>query len=499
MQKRLIESCVCVQEMREEEREKERNEDSICLIFRSMCSSLLKSRVSISNLLLLTGVTFLSFFPSCSQAPGIQWQLYLGGSSGETLSSIHQTKNGAYLLAGSTRSYDGDISLNHGFIDYWLVKLNQDGTILWEKTYGGSYFDECQSLDLTPDGGCIMNGITYCFDGPVKGFHGWADWWVVKVDSLGHLEWQKALGGKSFDGGKCVTLTLDGGYIITGNSSSHDGDLAWKKKDILQWNAADSASIHNLNLTKDINRFSNAWIIKLDHAGQIEWQRLIGGNKEEGAQQVVPTKDGGFIVNLSTKSTEGEIHAEFGKVDVCILKLDSLGQTVWQRVLGWPGWDAINTITITKDNGYALCGSTTGNDTAIISAQHNFNDMWVCKLDSNGLVEWNRTYGGSFCDEANCIMETRQGDFLIGGSTNSLSGTITTRNGKTDGILIKLDKRGNLIGQMKFGRPGNDIINSMEPASDGGLIMAGVSTERVEGDLQMSNDIWVIKLKPFNQ
>src|SRR6478735_2293664 len=186
--------------------------------------------------------------------PAIQWQNSLGGSGGESASTVQQTTDGGYITAGYSYSVDDDVSGNHGDADAWIIKLSDVGIIQWQKSLGGSNYDDAGYIEQTSDGGYITAGTTYSNDGDVSGNHGDADFWIVKLGSGGNIEWQKSLGGTLEDWPYSVNLTIDGGYIVAGYAYSGDGDVS---------------SNHGAG---------DSWIVKLNNAGTIEWQKSLGGS-----------------------------------------------------------------------------------------------------------------------------------------------------------------------------------------------------------------------------
>ena len=168
--------------------------------------------------------------PACTQgqqsAPEIQWAKCYGGSEYDAALSIQQTTDGGYIVAGLSLSNDNDVSGNHGGEDYWIVKLTSTGSIEWQKSLGGSGEDRASSVIQTTDGGYIIAGTSNSNDGDVSGNHGRDDYWIVKLSSTGILEWQKSLGGSGDDDANSIQQTTDGGYIIAGGSNSNDGDVS---------------------------------------------------------------------------------------------------------------------------------------------------------------------------------------------------------------------------------------------------------------------------------
>ena len=139
--------------------------------------------------------------------------------------SVTVTPDGGYIVAGYTLSNGGDVRGKHGGADFWIVKLDKDGNVEWQKCLGGSNDDAAYSVAVTPDGGYIVAGVTWSNDGDVSGNHGYGDFWVVKLDGEGNIVWQRALGGNEDDSALSVSVTPDGGYIVAGYTQSYDGDV----------------------------------------------------------------------------------------------------------------------------------------------------------------------------------------------------------------------------------------------------------------------------------
>ena len=158
----------------------------------------------------------------------ISWQKSLGGSYDDRAYSIQQTADGGYIMAGHSYSNNGDVTGHHGSADSsdcWIVKLTANGTISWQKSLGGSGTDWATSIQQTVDGGYIVTGSSCSNNGDVTGNHGGYDFWIVKLDTNGDISWQKSLGGSATEVGYSIQQTADGGYIVAGYSSSNDGDV----------------------------------------------------------------------------------------------------------------------------------------------------------------------------------------------------------------------------------------------------------------------------------
>ncbi|HEX5316487.1 MAG TPA: T9SS C-terminal target domain-containing protein, partial [Candidatus Kapabacteria bacterium] len=201
---------------------------------------------------LLIGVllSVLTSAPVLAQ-PGVLWHRCFGGTKGDECNAMVRTLDNGFALAGSATSTDGDVSGNHGASDAWLVKLDSNGEIQWQKCFGGTADEEFRSIIQTTDGGFAMAGRTSSTDGQVSGNHGNYDGWVVKVDNTGAIQWQKCLGGSSGDEIFSIIQTSDGGFAVCGQTNSTDGDVSGS---------------HGANN-------SDAWVVKLDDAGNIQWKK----------------------------------------------------------------------------------------------------------------------------------------------------------------------------------------------------------------------------------
>jgi len=360
------------------------------------------------NLKTLTSVSLANVqSKNSNQDSNIEWQKCLGGSEDDVPYSIQQTKDGGYIIAGGTYSNDVDVRGNHGGIDGWVVKLDEEGNIEWQKCLGGSEDDGAHSVQQTKDGGYIIVGGTYSNDGDVKENHGGYDFWIVKLDNQGNILWQKTLGGSEHDIAHSIQQTKDGGYIVAGWTESNDGDV------------------------KGNHGGSDFWIVKLDNQGNILWQKTLGGSEDDEAHSIQQTKDSGYIVAGRT------IKGYHGGYDFWIVKLDNQGNILWQKTLGGSEDDEAHSIQQTKDGGYIIVGGTYSND-GDVRGNHGGIDGWVVKLDEEGNIEWQKCLGGSEDDAAHSIQQTKDGGCIIVGGTYSNDGDVRGNHGGIDGWIVKL-------------------------------------------------------------
>ncbi|MFE3867109.1 T9SS type A sorting domain-containing protein [Flavobacterium sp. LS2P90] len=349
----------------------------------------------------------------------IQWQKTMGGSAEDYAFSIQQTADGGYIIAGMTNSIDGDVTGNHGSYDCWIVKLNPTGTIQWQKTLGGSFEDVALSIQQTRDGGYVIAGYSDSTDGDVSGNHGDYDYWIVKLNEIGKIQWQKTLGGTAGDYAFSIQQTTDGGYILAGETASSDEDVS-----------------HN-------NGSYDFWVVKMNATGIIQWQKTFGGSNIDEAQSIQQTADGGYIVSGNTNSADGDVNDYHGSFDYWIVKLNATGAIQWQKALGGIRDDKATSIQQTLDGGYIVAGWTYSTDGDVIRNNGNYdyvgNDYWIVKLTESGTIQWQKALGGFNDDVATSIRQTKDGGYVVAGWTYSTDTSVDENQRSYDYWIVKLD------------------------------------------------------------
>ncbi len=432
-------------------------------------------------------LTFALFFALFSRgnAQEIEWQNTIGGSSSEALTSIQPTKDGGYIFGGSSLSdSSGDKTENcFGQSDYWIVKTDDLGNIQWQNTIGGSSADVLTSLLQSADGGFVLGGYSKSDVSGDKSenCYGWEDYWIVKVDSLGNILWQNTIGGNEEDRLFSISETRDKGYILGGFSES---------------NISGDKSENSMGLT-------DYWIVKLDSIGVIQWQNTIGGSLSDLLYSIQQTVDGGFILggmsysNISGDKTENSN----GMSDYWIVKTDSLGVVQWQNTIGGNEDERLIGVKQTIDGGYILGGSSWSNFSGDkLENSNGFYDYWVVKTDSIGFIEWQNTIGGSAIDEVRSLKQTSDGGYLLGGySRSNISGDKTEGSNEFDDYwIVKMDSIGAIEWQNTIMGSGFDLLIDVHQNPDGSFILGGYSDSNISSDkVENSNggyDYWIVKL-----
>jgi len=423
---------------------------------------------------IFTCVFMMSAARADEAAPDVEWQKRLGGSLDDGAFSIRQTNDGSYIFAGGTYSNDGDVSGNHGGQDAWIVKLNASGELEWQKCLGGSGNDFANSILHTSDGGYIFAGFTQSNDGDVSGNNGGQDAWIVKLNASGETEWQKCLGGSDNDEALSIQQTSDGGYIFAGFTQSNDGDVSGN------------------------HGGQDAWVVKLNASGEIVWQRCFGGSGDDMAFSIQLTNDGGYILAGNTDSNDGDVSGNhsgnYGGRDVWIVKLNSSGEKEWQKCLGGFYDDGdVSSIQQTNDGGYIFAGATQSND-GDVSGNNGGWDTWIVKLNELGEMVWQKCLGGSDDDAAIIIQLTSDGGYIFAGFTQSNDGDVSGNHVGRDAWIVKLNASGETEWQRCSGRFDDDVALSIQQTSDGGYVFAGWTYFK-GGDV-LNRDAWIVKLAP---
>ncbi|MDB3905503.1 T9SS type A sorting domain-containing protein [Crocinitomicaceae bacterium] len=331
----------------------------------------------------------------CSQGRiCISWQKCLGGSSSEEGYDIKQTSDGGYIVAGSSQSSDGDLSSNSGSADYWIVKLDGNGNITWEKSFGGSNMDVAHSIKQTNDGGYLVSGISSSSNGDVTDTNGGRDYWILKLDPTGNLIWQKAVGGDGTDVAYSIDETDDGGAIIAGFSTSTNGNISGNHGD------------------------SDYWIIKLDQSGNYLWQQTIGGSGTDDPKSIKQTSDGGFIIAGYSYSEDGDLTRNQGSSDYWVVKLEevSTAGTVYYDADG-------NCLQDLNENGIAGINLLINPGSIVVTTDYN-GDWWVKSLPQGN---YTMTVDTSSSWKTSCTWNTTQ--------SFTISNPIGFNNGPDFGML----------------------------------------------------------------
>ncbi len=378
----------------------------------------------------------------------------------------------------------------HGFLFFMLVlQLNSFGQsgIVWQKSFGGLGSDQSSAMIRTSDDGFIMVGssesgklINDTFD--VKENFGGSDFWVIKTNSLGILQWQQHYGGTDNDVATCVIQTVDGGYLVGGFSFSYDIDI----------------SQHNPGATTVAGELipnSDYWLLKINSIGVVQWETSLGGSYVDKSFSMIQLEDGTIVLSGFSASNNGNVVGNIGGYDYWITKLNANGQFISAKNYGGTGDDRAMDIIRCSEGGFLVVGFSSSSD---IDLTENFGlyDFWLLRIDDDGHVLWQKSFGGSRDDRAYSAIETSDKGFIVAGITWSQDVYINGMHGEQDGWIIKTDKYGNLQWENTIGGSENDAILLIREDINEGYIFSGIS---FSSDIQIplnrgSSDAWLSKI-----
>lgn len=393
----------------------------------------------------------------------IPFSFLTGGIQNENPRAVRQTTDGGYVtIATTASSASGDITgTNHGDLDMWVVKYDQDGKREWQRLYGGNTTEIAGDIIQTTDGGYIFTGLVGSSgNGDVMtapANRTGANVWVVKIDASGNIIWQRIYGGTGSEIGKTVLQTSDGGYIIGGDTaSSASGDIPQTR----------STTVRDF------------WAIRITSTGDIIWQQTYDNpgplttlsERDDLLYQLVAASDGSgyFLAGFGGSNYRNNNLGSTG--DYFVVKIGLTGGVVWQKLYGTPDTDTCYSIGVTSDGGCILAGYSNGSVSGDLTETNHSNvtntdDMWVIRLNSEGNILWQRLLGGIGVDRAHSVIQTADGGFMVAGySSSSVNSDVTdTNNGSFDVCLFKLSASGSNEWMRLYGGSIQDGSNN--PAS----------------------------------
>ena len=413
----------------------------------------------------------------------------------------------------------------------------QPADVSFVKTFGGANNESARSVLKTQDGGYVVFGYTQSIDGDVVSTKSTVqyDFWLLKFDASDNLDWQKTYGGSNDEKGYKIIQTQDGGFAVTGYSKSSDGDVmanegfedVWVLKlnteGVVEWKTntgflgsdkgfsiiqtsdggyflgaiLDVTASGGLGNSKIGSRHAGGdfWGIKLSNTGSLEWRKYFGGTNTEICYDVIEVADGYLLIG-SSDSLDVDIKNNKGSYDFWIVKIDKNGTLVWEKSYGGKEIDESYQIIRTAEGNFLIVGETRSSDQDV-SSQKGGADIWVLKIDDSGEMLWEKTYGGASFDAAKAITLTNDGNYLIAGNTRSIDNDVTNNNGENDIWVLKIDPSGNLIWQKTIGGSGIDLANDIVELNDYSIIVVGESNSN-DKDVKENKgftDLLIVKLK----
>ncbi|MEP7317508.1 MAG: T9SS type A sorting domain-containing protein [Panacibacter sp.] len=426
---------------------------------------------------------FLAAFIGALAQPVIKKQRVGGDTLRNLFSCMALTTDGGFITGGTT--YIPYVSPLGNREDFLAIKYNRNGNKEWVHTYDQSSTDnEMREIIQTKDGGYLMGGSQESI------------YWIVKTDSAGNELWNRNFYGSSSYRGShfsCMQETKDAGFIIGGYSYSDSG--GYKSEDHV-------GSIYDVR--------PDYWVLKLDSAGNKEWDKTVGGAYDDYLTCVYQTADGGFLLGGYTNSGVygDKTEPTRGGYDYWIVKLDTAGKKLWDKSLGSNGSEWLNSVQETDDGGYILDGYSNsqpgGDKTSPHYGMRLTYDFWIAKLDAQRSLVWNKTIGGDNEDILTSFQRMKDGSYLLGGyseSGNKFYKTDTSR-GEDDYWIVKTDSALNAIWDKTVGGNSEDKLFSALEIGKGKYVLGGFSRSDISGDKTLpslasgenAGDFWIVGL-----
>ena len=311
-----------------------------------------------------------------------EWNHSFGGINGEVAKSVQQTSDGGYVMAGITWSFGA------GEGDFWVVKTDSLGNEEWNRTFGGPLGDQAESVQQTNDGGYIVTGAYEVIGNPpIKLL-------LIKLDQNGDLEWEQTFGNSGFNVGYSVLQSEDNGFIVGGFKSMPDHDFWLLKTDgngNLEWEQTYDLGVDQV---KEIRKTSDNgyiligtthplsggnwdfWLVKTDSLGNEEWNQSYGGIEYEFATSVIQDYENGYLLTGATEALHPDMF------DLWLIKTDELGNVEWEIIYGEEdNYESANSIQRTLDGNYILAGMNGTNEPGSY-------DVLILKVGYNTAIEY---------------------------------------------------------------------------------------------------------------
>lgn len=337
------------------------------------------------------------------------WGRCYGGSSVEVSKNIISDEYGYYYFGGWTASNNGDVqSGNHGEFDRWIVKINANGNILWEKCYGGTGSDYGPRLKMSSNGEIIAFSATTSNNGDVPVNYGYLDAWITIIDpENGNILKNKVFGNIGQNNIFDIVETRDGGFFLTSGAQEVEGMV--------------HGAFHGA---------SDVWAVKTDSNLNIEWQKLYGGTSIDYQGPGLLELEYGYIFLANTVSNDGDvsgfhgIEGDLSTLDIWLVRIDTVGNIIWEKCLGGSNIDDGWKIIQSDDGGFMVFAQTKSYNGDVVGLhitdyEHPRSDIWMLKLSSNGDIEWSRCIGGNVDDFLyyNAVIKKAEDNYVIVGSS----------------------------------------------------------------------------------
>ncbi len=433
------------------------------------------------------------------------WDKRFGGYGwDQTKAPLKISKDGNILCVGEISAYGGNLSApSKGNADYWIFKVDLQGNLIWEKSIGGTLYDTPREFLELADGGFIIVGDSESGIGgdktePHRG--GLYDYWVVRLDSTRNVIWDKTLGGSESDRVGSVVALSDGSFLVLGTTYSPQ-----------------SGDVSGVGFISPTNGGCDMWLVKLDSLGNKLWDKRYGGYFCDRGYGMIQSTDGNFIMTGTTEygpSFDVTGPTCGGAPDYWLIKIDTLGNKIWDRRYGSNNWDDENyKIKNTADNGFIVMGGSMGPISCEKSEMYRADfDFWLVKCDSMGFKQWDKTLGSDGAESLGDIVQTPDGGYFLAGGCSGTQALFDKSQPNHPGSTrnmwgIKIASTGVKQWDVRWGGNISEGCSGLAYLNDGSYVAFGTSWSNASFDKSQDNwmltptitpnaDLWLIRFMP---
>lgn len=323
----------------------------------------------------------------------VDWEVTFGGNDFDFPDAVIETYDNGILVGGSTRSTDGDVSNSIGSSDFWIIKINSNGELMWEKTYGGDRYENLRSMTKNKDG-YILVGESGSNNRDASSNAGRKDAWVVQINKIGNIIWEKSYGGSEDDGFNSVLVTSEGNLLFSGTTESSDGLI--------------SNHLGGIDI----------WVVLTDSTGNLIWEKTFGGSKTDYAapNSLHEFNDNQYIICGSTFSSDYDLDQNLGHNDALVIKFYNTGKTIWSYSYGYQYGDYFSDVQKINNSSILLFGSSTPIHGTIANYEY-----WLVTLNTDdGTILKEQMFEGGTDDHSVKMINTPNNNLLLTGSSSSL-------------------------------------------------------------------------------
>ena len=419
-------------------------------------------------------LTFCTCLPCIAQlpAPSVNLSAVYGGNLDDAGSALLLGELGEIFIGGWSRSVDGQLMNNEGGRDYWIAKLDSDGSVLWSNNYGGNNNDELRAMSFTAQDNIVAFGKTFSSGGIVGTNPGLPGAWLLNLDQAGNVRWSKVYAGQDGEEGVDIVAMADGGFVLLVQASSPEleGELS--------------------------NGMTDIWVAKVNPIGDIQWSTFIGGPGNDVPTRIQRTF-GGFLICGYTDLAGGDVTETNGGADFWLVKIDDDGDLVWEQTYGGTGEDVAHDLCERQDGDIYVLGTSNSGDGDKTDSLGS-SDVWLLRTNLNGDLIWEESFGGSNIDLGRRLAFDEDAQVLtVGGGSFSDDGHLTGNRGREDLWIFHTDANGMLLSQLNYGGSEDEVL--------GGIALTGndlyVCSTAESDDFNIPSpdferdDLWLMRLR----